>query len=178
MSNGWITVYSGPIANASMARARLEAAGIPCLVPAETMKILDPFQTGGLIFDYQVTVPSSAVAAARKLLDDAPEDSEIRADEQELPAEFFEPEPLPQAEGDLVRRCGELSRRIRWGAVSVIGAPLAISQFVPYLLSVRRLGRKPPQHFATLAAFGIAILSLLWILGIVLHELGIAEMPG
>ena len=169
MSDPWVAVYSGPIANASLARSRLEAAGIPCLIPAETMKILDPFDTGGLIFDYQVTVPISAAASARKLLDDTPEDTEIRADEEELPAGYFDAGAQERIEDKRLEHCLQLSRYVRWGAVSWIGAPFAIVQFLPYLRAVRDLGRKPPQHFATIAAFGLALVLLGVVLALLLR---------
>ena len=136
------------------------------------MKILNPFDTGGLIFDYSVMVPRSASAAACLLLSDAPEDSQVREDEQELPAEFFAADPPSPKEDLYLRSCQDLSRRIRWGAVSVLGAPFAICQLDPYLRAVRQLGRKPPQHVATLVAFAVACVQVAAVVLLVLRDYG------
>ena len=138
-------------------RSRLEQAGIPCHSPAETMKMLDPFETGGMIFDYEVLVPQSALALARGQLADASVEAEPRADEQELPADFFEADSVDPIQQVDVARARELSQRIRWGAISWVGAPVSLWSFPAYREVVKRLEAPPPQHVATICAFGLAL---------------------
>lgn len=157
MSQGWITVFAGSTGEAELARSRLEASGIPVLIPDDTMRSLNPFEIGGLLmFDRQVQVPASALDAARARLLEVDSSAEPSPAETELPADFFEPETDPDAE--LLGRLTALSSRIRWGAVIVIGAPFVLWQFASYWQGVRDLGRKPPQHGLTLAAVAISVL--------------------
>ncbi|HTF88105.1 MAG TPA: hypothetical protein VK843_06815 [Planctomycetota bacterium] len=151
MGQGWTTVFTGEAAEAEFLRSRLEARGIPALIPDETVRTLNPTMVGGLLmFDRAVEVPDSAVLDARECLDEREEDSEMRAGEQELPADFFDAES--GAEAELLARANLLSRRIRWSAILPIGVFFILFQIRPYLDVVARLNAKPALHRTTLAA--------------------------
>ena len=152
MSQGWITVFTGPFAEAAVVRSKLEARGIPVFIPGEAMRPLAPLGDFGveLTLDPAVQVPASAVEEARAWIESRDEDSAVRADEQELPANFFETDDA--VDPDLLARARTLSRCIIWGAIFPLGAPFALWNLGPYLKEVERLGRKPPYHRATIVA--------------------------
>ena len=166
MTQGWTTVFTGPIAEAGVVRARLEAQGIPVYVPNESMGPLAPLGDLGveLTLDPQVQVPASAVEAARACLADKGEDVEPKPGEEVLPDGFFDAEPGPEVDRQLLARVKTLSRCILWGAVFPLGFPFALWNLPEYLELSRRLGVRPPNHRITIAAACLSPLNMLGIL--------------
>ncbi len=154
MPQGWSTVFTGPPGEALVVRAKLEAHGFPVFVPGETMRLIGMLGDYGteLALDPAVQVPPSAAAPARACIEGRDEESAIRLDERELPADFFEPEPEPTVALELMKRTRTLSRCILWGAAFPLGAPFALWHLRPYLKSARLLGQRPPLHLTTIAA--------------------------
>jgi len=154
MSQGWTTIFMGPPGEAEALRAGLEARGIPTFIPDDAIRTIDPLAFGGLlVFDRALQVPPSAVAQARAYLDGL-DDAEIREGEQELPSDFFEVEPEPDAE--LSARVAGLSRRIRWASLFPLALPWLVVQFFQYLRLVERMEQPPPLHRTTVAMASLA----------------------
>ncbi|MEO6709437.1 MAG: hypothetical protein ABI054_11435 [Planctomycetota bacterium] len=173
MAQGWTTVFTGEVGEAEVLRTRLEAQGIPTLIPDEAVRTLNPTMVGGLLmFDRAVQVPDVAAHDARERIAERDEDSEMRAGEQELPADFFDEER--SADSDRLARANLLSRRIRWSAILPIGVFFLVFQIRPYFEAVERLGSKPPLHRTTIAgalispfyfASALSVYALPWFLG-------------
>lgn len=68
MTEPWVRIYSGSFASVLANQATLEASGIPTVIPNETMKVLDPFITGGNVMDAEIRVPQAEAEAAVELL--------------------------------------------------------------------------------------------------------------
>jgi hypothetical protein len=79
MNEPWVRVYSGSFASVLANQATLEASGIPTVIPNETMKVLDPFITGGNVMDAEIRVPNTDAEMAVELL--RPADSAGTEDE-------------------------------------------------------------------------------------------------
>jgi hypothetical protein len=172
MGERWKTVFTGPMAEATVVRSMLEARGIPVYIPGESIRPMAPLgDLGvGLTLDPEVQVPESAAEAARACIEAGEEGTPIRPDEQELPADFF----APDESFDLKRfkRARTLSRCIIWGALFPLGAPFALWNLGPYLKEVESLGCKPPHHRITIVAACFAPLNLLPIVFSILKVAG------
>lgn len=83
MTDSWVRVYSGSFASVLANQATLEASGIPTVIPNETMKVLDPFITGGNVMNAEIRVPMTEAEAAVELLRPA-EGADERSDDDEF----------------------------------------------------------------------------------------------
>jgi len=156
MSQGWSTVFVGPPVKAEILRSKLQAEGIPVLIPDEGLRTVDPYMVGGaFIFDREVQVPEVAVVEARECLEGLDEGGEIREGEQELPAGFFEVKA--DAQPDLSRRAEQISHRILWGTLAPYFLPIVLWQFAEYSTVARQLGSRPPLYRATIAAVVVSM---------------------
>lgn len=171
MAQRWITVFTGTFAEAAVVRSKLESRGIPVYTPDETLQPLAPMGDLGvrLTLGSEVQVPASAVEEARACIESREEEAAIRPGEQELPAGFFAPDELSDA--DRFARARTLSRCIIWGAVFPLGAPFALWNLGAYLKEVGRLGSKPPHHRMTIAAACFSPLNFAPIVYILLDSL-------
>ena len=163
MPQSWTTVFTGPLSEVAVVRAKLEARGIPVFLPGETMRGI------GLMGDYGVElalepnlqVPSSALEEARTLIAERDEDLPIRADEELLPQDFFEADAAPVTDPAVAKKVATLSRCIVWGALFPLGAPFSLWYLRPYLQATKLLDPKPPMYKATIAAGCVAAFHVL-----------------
>lgn len=140
-----VTVYSGPVWRVLLLEGRLEAEGIPALVPDRIIKTIDPFITGANALELRLQVPSRHLAAARAVIaEDAPE-----------------PRAIPETDPDALRarEVAALGRRIRWAAWFGFTSPFALSYALRYFREAVALPQPPPGHRLTIAAIPIAILT-------------------
>ncbi len=163
MPQAWSTVFTGPLGEALVVRAKLEARGIPAFMPSETMRNIGLMGNFGLelALEPNLQVPTSALAAARACIEDREEDTPVRADEELLPPDFFATEAAPVVDVQLAQQVRTLSRCIQWGALFSLGAPFALWYLRPYLRAAKLLEHEPPMHKTTIAAACLAPLNLL-----------------
>ena len=114
--DGWVTVSRGPIWQVQLEAGRLAEEGIEAYLPDETIKVMDPFATGGLPLHTDLKVSAEDAARARELLDQ--QAATVAAD------------AAPDADGkpgdDQDREAIEaLARRTRWAALALITLPFA-----------------------------------------------------
>lgn len=163
MTQAWSTVFTGSLGEALVVRAKLEARGIPVFVPGETMRNIGLMGDFGLelALEPSLQVPTSALAAARACIEEREEESPIRADEEQLPPDFFEADVPAAFDVSLVKKVATLSRCILWGALFPLGAPFALWHLGPYLRAAKLLEQEPPMHKTTIVAACLAPLNLL-----------------
>lgn len=163
MTQGWTTVFTGPLSEAVVVRSKLEARGIPVFMPGETMRQMGLLGDFGveLALDPSLQVPPSAVDVALTCIGAPDANADIRADEQELPADFFSPDPESQADAEVKQRARRLSRCIVFGAIFPLGAPFALWNLVPYLKTAELLEQRPRFHRMTIAAACLSPLNFL-----------------
>lgn len=159
----WISVFRGPIWQVSMVQARLRDRGFQTYVPDPTLKVLDPFITGGgTALDAELQVPEDAAAAALQ------EVERISAERQLLAVD-------PGDDGAFgargVRDLYRLGRRIQWAAWCGITAPIALILAPGYFRRVRQLGERPPAHGYVIAATVVAALIALQFFGVLAYAM-------
>ncbi|MBC8406809.1 MAG: DUF2007 domain-containing protein [Planctomycetes bacterium] len=76
MANSWVPVYYGSFASVLANQATLEASGIKAVISNETMKVLDPFITGGNVLNAEIRVLDSQAEEAREILGEPNPDGE------------------------------------------------------------------------------------------------------
>jgi len=146
----WISVFHGPTWKVSIVQARLQDLGFQTWVPDPTLKVIDPFITGGgTALDAELQVPEDAAAAALAEVERFAVEREHRA-----AAAHDDPVFGSQAAYDLYR----LGRRIRWATWFWATAPVALWLAPKYFLRVRQLGLRPPAHGYVIVATVVAAL--------------------
>lgn len=138
-----VTVYYGPIWKILLIEGRLEAEGIPVLVPDRMIKTIDPFITGSNSLDLRLQVPSKYADAARALLAEE-EDEERHAEE------------LPPADAEVLELT-RLGRRICFAVLIPFTSPWALWYAPEYLRRAAALDVKPRGHWLVLAAFALSV---------------------
>ncbi|NQU48788.1 MAG: hypothetical protein HQ519_09080 [Planctomycetes bacterium] len=76
MASSWVPVYCGSFASVLANQATLEACGIKAVISNETMKVLDPFITGGNVLNAEIRVLDSQAEEALEILGDPNPDGE------------------------------------------------------------------------------------------------------
>ena len=76
MASSWVPVYSGSFASVLANQATLEACGIKAVISNETMKVLDPFITGGNVLNAEIRVLDSQAEEAMEILGESNPDGE------------------------------------------------------------------------------------------------------
>jgi hypothetical protein len=150
----WASVFQGPIWEVWMVQARLQERGLRTQVVDPTLKVIDPFITGGgNALDAELQVPEDAEAAA---LEEVATISRERSEERKKRAETAAADGVfgTQETHDLYL----LGRRIRWATWFWVTAPLALVLAPGYFLRVRRLGHRPPAHGYVIVATVLATL--------------------
>ena len=143
MSSAWTEVFAGPLWKAEMLSGELELEDIPSFVPDSTMKRLDPFDTGGNIFDFKLLVPAEHAARAREIVGlPRPEQYVAR------PAESLSE---PRVDDELAK-LEVRGRRIQWSALVLAFAPYGLWLALRYLPASARHAQRPAGHRLTLFA--------------------------
>lgn len=154
----WLTVAAGSMSEILALRALVEDAGIPTFVPDSMIKVIDPFITGGNVFEMRLQVPADHHAQAAELLARARRSRETQEALQGQDAEQPPEESVP-AYGDLER----LGRRIRWAAVMFITAPVGVLWGLRYLSEAKQRDPRPSGHFLTVVAFWLSLVNLVFL---------------
>jgi hypothetical protein len=152
MKNRWTTVFAGPMWEVIPLQSELEARGFLTYVPDSNLKEIDPFVTGANSLVVRLQVPSDVAENALQI---------IEPEAEEAP----QPTATPAGVRDHLDR---VARRIRWGALLYVTAPLAFYMSFEYFDAVKRCGVRPSGHGYTVAAFWLATL---WIASWVLFAL-------
>ncbi len=76
MASSWVPVYCGSFASVLANQATLEACGIKAVISNETMKVLDPFITGGNVLNAEIRVLDSQAEEALEILGEPNPDEE------------------------------------------------------------------------------------------------------
>jgi hypothetical protein len=144
MTAHMVTVFAGPLWEATILRGRLEEEGIPAVLPDETIKTMDPFITGANAFDFSLAVRADHAAQATELL------------------ASWRGEPKPSAEEPaLLEELRSLSRRARWASIWVVTAPYALVLAYRYVSMARRFGVRPRDYPYTLLAVLMSVALLM-----------------
>ncbi len=156
-----VTVHAGPLWEIELLQGRLESEGIPSFQPDGTMNRMDPFITGGNPLDVRLQVPVERAEEALALVAEYREATrEEKPSEEELATEDGRREARLAAQ---TRR----GRRIRWGAILWVTAPIALVLGGIYLWDLRPNEERPPNHGLTIAAIFLAAgLTVLTAIGI------------
>lgn len=148
MTSGWVQVFHGGLAEALIVQSKLEAFGIPTLLPGRSVREIDPFITGASPLSQSVEVPPEAADEARVLLAERGDGDEERV------------EPTPEELES--KRLAGLGRNLRWAGVFSLMVPIVPALFglwvgVLYLSGVRASGSKPNGHVLNLIALVVAV---------------------
>lgn len=146
----WTTVFVGSMSEALVCQGLLESNDVPTHIVDENMKVIDPFVTGGSIFDVQLQVPEDRTVEAKEILDYRPPP----ASDDPLPDEPPPPDPFEE-------RVRQLGKRIRWASLVTFTTPYALYLAWPYYVETKRLGRNPEGHAWTIAAIVYSALLVL-----------------
>ena len=167
----FVVVYTASWVEIGRLRSVLIEAGIPAVAADSHTKTIDPFITGGNIFDSDLLVPAFTVAAARDLIRDATE-----AGHSDLGRESTD--GGRDATASPRDRAELLGRRLRWSVVllyfafavpfpllpiPVTGVAVYVWFSIAYFVRSRRLQAKPPGHGFTIASFvllGVPIVAI------------------
>lgn len=148
-SSEWLEVFRGAPSMASLVQARLSEEGIRTFLPDANLRLLDPFATGGNVFELRVLVDRTQLARAREILEsdtlDTPPELATSAED------FVDPE---------VREVERLGERIVGGAALFYLAPLALAYAFRYFPRARRLPTRPRRHGIVVAATLLAVLEV------------------
>ncbi len=143
MSERLVTVFAGPLWEATVLQGRMEQDGVPAFLPDETIKVIDPFITGANAFDVALRVPANFEEQAMEIATDWVEASKAT-----------DAEPSPHDE------LRHLSRRARWASIWVVTAPYALILACRYLVLCRRYGLRPRDYSYTVAAVLLSVAAL------------------
>lgn len=147
----WSTVALGPQWEMGMLKDVLGEHGIPAMLADVNLKTIDPFSTAPFSLDCQLHVPEGEVERSRSLID------EWKA----TAAASVADEPPPTVEEQRLAYLSDLGRRIRWATVLGLTHPFVLLLAPRYLLGLRHVERRPPQHALTICA--IALVPLFWV---------------
>ncbi len=131
----WIAVFHGPFHEALAVQATLGAHGITGFIPNETMKVVDPFITGGSAMGGVVLVHFSEFETAQEILE-----------QTESPIE-----PTAEDEVDEVDGLEELGLTVQWCFfVPIIGWAAGVFFGLRYYTHARHRQQRPRRHAITL----------------------------
>jgi len=161
-----VTIFRGSQSEALVLKTALESRGLHAFVESQFIKALDPFVTGGNVFEIAVQTPLSEAKAAQEAMREL----------QQAGAQLDQPETETVTELDLdviaTNDSEILGRRLRWGSILFLGVASPIAIFSPlsplagaaaflvygllainYFRKVRKAGVVPMGHRITVAIF-------------------------
>ena len=148
-----VPVYRGPLPEILALRASLGAEGIETVIRNENIKSIDPFITGGAIFDATLLAPEDAAQEAARSI-------------RELRGRHDDSERATEAASE-PSRAEALGKRIRWSCAAFLFAPLALYLTPAYLREARK--GQPPGHGSTLFAIAVACVEVLAMVAVALN---------
>lgn len=178
----FVTIFRGSQAEVLAMRGLLEGQGFHAHVEGDFIKTLDPFITGGNVFEVELQVPRGEAEEALECL------GECREQAARSPAEAAHENADDDAAAGVAPRrvaAAVFARRIRWGLALFLSL-IPVSVFSPlagfvglaiywifgieYLRRVRREGRAPVGHGMTIACLVFATVAFLTIWALVIQQ--------
>ena len=142
----WVTIHEGSSWEVDLLRGALEENDIPAFSPDVNLKTLDPFITGGAVFDRQLQVPEELAGRATELLDDL----RLQNRAERPPGE----EPAPAVETAGLEAHG---RRVCFASLFPFTAPFALAGAWSYFRRERAAGVRARNHALVVGATWLCV---------------------
>ena len=170
-----VTVHAGPAWDVELLAMQLDEVGIASFLPDKMTKAVDPFITGANPLESRLQVRAVDAERAAEVVEAARESlrpAALEGDDEDDDEEDDEYDMTPEEEVEY------LATRTRWAALMGITLPFALFSGWLYLKGCKEYGLRSKAHGLTLAAFGLAVLSVLVPIGWILWHTVVPSLVG